>query len=289
MKKIGIIGVGSIGSMITRRLLSSGKVPPNFLHITDRNKAKIAEIRESWPDILIEEDATDLATNTETILIAVPPLELPNVVKQIQLVSLANKHIISFVGLVPIAELISVLSSAQVTRAIPSIPSEAGHGILLLHHSGNVTPENREFSVNLFEPLGRVELLTNEKLSGTLGSLTASAPGVVAAIFDEFVNAAVAKSGVSIEQARSVFLYTIQGIVETLAMQDNDFQKLIDRVATHGGLTEEGVAVVRRELPGVLCSIRSAMRNRKDMIDTQIASQFEELRHTNSETKTGGN
>ena len=58
-------------------------------------------------------------------------------------------------------------------------------------------------------------------------------------------------SGLDRSDAEEIVVRTVYGTAKLLLNGDLDFQKLIDRVATKGGITEEGVKVLETGLPSL--------------------------------------
>jgi pyrroline-5-carboxylate reductase len=74
MNKIGFIGFGSTGSMLIKAFIEYRQVRQEQIVVTRKDKSRLDEIKKTWPEISIAQDAVEVVRNAEYIFICVKPL-----------------------------------------------------------------------------------------------------------------------------------------------------------------------------------------------------------------------
>jgi pyrroline-5-carboxylate reductase len=92
-------------------------------------------------------------------------------------------------------------------------------------------------------------------------------------MMQEFAFSAVRKEGVSPALAAYLVQQTLIGTAWLLDRDDMGFDELIGRVATKGGITEEGVTVLRNRLPVVYQELLDATHKKHEVLIKKIAEQ----------------
>lgn len=84
MNKIGFIGFGSMGSMLIKGLIKSGQVRQEQIIVTRKDKSRLDEIKNTWPEISITQEIMEVIKKAEYIFICVKPLEYKNILNEIK-------------------------------------------------------------------------------------------------------------------------------------------------------------------------------------------------------------
>ena len=66
---------------------------------------------------------------------------------------------------------------------------------------------------------------------------------------------------------------TLAGTTELLARDGCSFEAIIEEVATKGGITEEGVKVIDREIPSMYDHLLDATRAKRKLVIENIKNQ----------------
>jgi pyrroline-5-carboxylate reductase len=177
----------------------------------------------------------------------------------------SDKLVVSVAGDVTLEKL-QALSPARVARAFPSMASQKLQGVTLLAFGDNTTAEDRGLIADLFHAIGHIAT-AEERDFAVLGDLTSCAPGYFAALMREFALAAERK-GIKPELAERLVKQTLLGTA--MLLEEESFAGLISSVATVGGITEEGVKVIRREAPGMFDQLFLATEARHDQVRRKI-------------------
>lgn len=247
IKKVGFIGYGSMGSVLANGFLESGIISPEQTIISNRTIIKIECLYKLWSGITLTTDNRKVAGESDVLFICVRPLDLLPVIQEIRSDLKNSTHLVSIAACVTLNDIES-LFSGEVTKVIPSLTSEVKEGISLVCHNLKVAQENKNYLEML---LGRISKVVRIKESDfeVAADLTSCAPGMIAAIFDNFVQAGIRHSDIPPEVACQMAVSTLFGTAKIMAEKGIGFSEMIKRVATKGGITEEGVNVLNQHLP----------------------------------------
>lgn len=245
MAKIGVIGTGNMGGMLIRKFVETGTFPTGDLVASNRSIDKAKAIAAAT-GIEIAKNNIDLATASDVTFICVRPLEVKPLLKELEGELTADKLVVSIASDVTIGD-ISSLCDARVVRFIPSVTSECAKGVSLVAFGDRSTKADRRL---VLSALGSISLPveTEEKNFEILADLTSCAPAFISSLMHEFALSAAKKENIPPEFAKLLVIETLAGTAELLKTVDS-FEEVVRRVATKGGITEEGVKVIRNAAP----------------------------------------
>jgi pyrroline-5-carboxylate reductase len=243
--KIGIIGLGSMGQMLVNALCKSEAVPPQDLIVFNRTREK-AERLQSKYNVEIATSAQEVCERSDLFFVCTKPLDILPLLKELTIP--ATTHVISVAAGVGIEDLESV-HTGPVSKVIPTVTSQELSGVSLFTCSSRLFVEQKQQLIALLASIGVAQEISEEEIE-TATILTSSGPGLLAGIMESFAQAAVRKTpGLSIDTARSMLVETMLGTAKLLQQEQLGFDQLIERVATKGGITEEGLRVLDKRLP----------------------------------------
>lgn len=226
MVKIGVIGVGKLGTAILRGLINSG-ISPIDLFAYDLSPSSIERAEELGVNVC--DSYSDVVTEAEVLIISVKPNDMTNVLSVLRELPLDGKFIVSTAAFIPLRYIEKWLDVKNVYRSMPNIAVEANAGFIAL------SPPSRRSALieDIFSRLGDIEWV-NERVLDLLTILSASTPAVVAELLDAFVLASL-RAGVPLDVASRAASKVFIGVGK-LAERKN----LIDirnSVITPGGTT----------------------------------------------------
>jgi len=273
LNKIGFIGYGSMGSMLIRGFIETGQVRQEQIVVTRKDKSRLVEIKETWPEICIAQDAVEVIKNAECIFICVKPLEYTNILKEIKPFVYPHHHIVSITGTVAIKNIEKIVDCG-ITKVMPTIVSEAKEGISLVCHNSKVTEEASRRIESLFGNISKVWRI-DEKDFEFASEFTSCGPGLIAAVFKELVDAGLRHNdSFNNDQLTEMVLQTLYGTAKLMLEKKMDFRDVILRVATKGGITEEGVKVIEKSLPQVFNEMIDKCMNKRIAVGEKISDDF---------------
>jgi len=269
MARIGFIGTGSMGSMLIRKFVETGAFPAGDVVASNRSFDKVRAIA-TGTGIGIAGSNLDLAAASDVIFICVRPLEVKDLLKELKGVLTADKLVVSIAADVTICD-ISALCDARVARVIPSVTSECSRGVSLVAFGDNSTEADRSLVLSALGSIGRpVEI--EERYFELLADLTSCAPAFISSMMHEFALSAVRREGISPKLAELLVIETLAGTAELLKTV-NSFEEVVTRVATKGGITEEGVKVIRRAAPSMYDDLLEVTLAKHSLVKEKIRNQ----------------
>lgn len=240
---VGIIGYGSMGKMLADKFALRGET----VYVSTRTREKL----ESAPAALhVCGSNTEAAYASEIVFVCVRPVDLLEVIKEIDEVVSEDSLIVSLNGSVSF-ETISKVTSKKAAKVIPSVTAEIDRSQTLVTYNASVTEEDKEKIKNLLGVIGNViELPENEMGMGS--ELVSCMPGFIASMFDVVCESAKKHTSIPEEQIVNMVLNTMSATGDLMLQKDMSFKDVVGRVATKGGITEVGTKVVYEELPDTM-------------------------------------
>jgi pyrroline-5-carboxylate reductase len=272
MTRYGFIGTGSMGSMLIRHFIRTGVAAPQDIAACSKTGVS-ARALATGTGISVKDSCRDVTQGADVLFICVRPLDVHAVLAEIRDVLSKETLLVSIAGCVTLADLAAwSVPGARCVKIIPSVTAEEHSGISLVAWGSWVTPQDKELVFSLFSAIGTpVEI--EEKHIEVYSDLTSCAPALFAAMMQEYADAAVRKEGIPPALAEYLVRHTLIGNAWLLASKDTGFDTIISRVATRGGITEEGVKVLRSRLPSVYDELLDATLAKHELVKQAIARQ----------------
>ncbi|MCY8547788.1 pyrroline-5-carboxylate reductase ProG [Bacillus vallismortis] len=271
MEQIGLIGYGSMADMIARQLLKHGQIKENELFIETRTKGeRLKALISDYPHVSVD-SLENWADACRLILTCVPPLNIIETMRRLHPYVNRSTHIVSIAAGVPL-RLLEAETEAGISRVIPAITSEAEAGISLVVHSEALTADQKERLNERLSVFSRVREI-NESNIDAASNLTSSAPGFIAAIFEELALSAVRNSTLSKEEAFDFLIHSLYGTGKLLIEKKVSFEETLERVATKGGITGEGAEVIRASVPDVFDEMFERTLKKYELLTEQAEKQ----------------
>lgn len=269
MTTIGFIGTGSMGGMLIRKFIETGTFQASNIVASNRSFDKAFTLAAAT-GINIKTTNIEVAAASNIIFICVKPLDVKSLLNELKDVLTPDKLLISIASDITIDD-ITALCSARVVRIIPSITLECSKGVSLVSFCDNVTEDDKNLILSAFGRISRpVEI--DEKNFELLAELTSCAPAFISSMMHEFARSAIRREGISQEVAELLVMETLAGTAELLKSFCS-FDEVISRVATKGGITEEGVKVIRNVIPSMYDDILEATLSKHDLVKEKIKEQ----------------
>ncbi len=274
MENIGFIGFGSIGSMLVTSFIKKKIFNPNHVYISEPGKEKTSWIKAKFPGVHLVENI-ELAQKCDCIFICVKPADTKDVFLEI-VNDLNNEvHLISIAAGVTISSMEKIFRG-KITRAIPSYTSEVFEGVTLVCHNSVVSYAESAKIEKIFNGISTVKRIKESDFE-LATDLTSCGPGWIAHIFDEFVNAALRQGKIPKEDAEEMVIMTLFGTAKLLYDKKIGFNEVVQRVATKGGITEEGISIFKQHLPALFDEVISRtlkkLDHTRDLMEKEFSSK----------------
>lgn len=270
---VGIIGFGSMGRMMAEKFAASGLVSKNSLLLASRSPEKLQDAKK-WATVAGSN--SELAAFSDIVFLCLRPFDLKGVLEEIRDVLRPETLVVSLNGSVSFANLEKSLTGGarRLAKVIPSVTAEVDRSQTLVCYNDNVTTEDKGNLKRLLACMGDIiELPENEMGMGS--ELVSCMPGFIASIFDVLVKAAEEHTKIPHDQVVRMVLQTMIATGELMLKKDMSFEDVVTRVATPGGITEEGTKVVYENFPETARVLFEKTLQKRKMTAEKAEAQFE--------------
>lgn len=259
-----MIGCGRIGYALADGLLSARAVTPRQLLLSPRSIDRTAELSQRYTQVRIARGNRDVARESDCLLLCVRPHEVLPVLSELDADLRADVHLVSTVAGVSLDTLFRA-TAHKVSRLMPSVTVRTHTAVSLVCHHVLVGADDAAFLRTILEPVSEVMMISEDEFPDVT-NLTSCAPAFVAAACQELAKMAVRNGGVSLAEAERMVRVTLYGAAKLLHEHGSGYEAMIDQVATRGGVTEEGIRVLRDELPLLLEKVFDVTESRTERL-----------------------
>ncbi len=283
---VGIIGFGSMGKMLAEKFSASGLVDRESLLLSSRSPEKMKDAKK-WATLC--KSNTELAASSDIVFLCLRPFDLKGVLEEIRDSLKEDALLVSLNGSVSFKNLEKSLSDAsyeaeeasgknpaphKIAKVIPSVTAEVDRSQTLICYNDHVTSSDKGNLKRLLICMGNVIELPEEEL-GMGSELVSCMPGFIASVFDVIVKASEEHTKIPHDQVVRMVLQTMIATGELMLSKDMSFEDVVTRVATPGGITEEGTKVVYEQFPKTAQVLFEKTLLKRKLTAEKAQAQFE--------------
>ncbi len=273
---IGIIGTGSMGTVLLESFIESKAVAEQQLLITNRTIDKAEKFKEQYPDITIANDSVAVANGADILFLCIKPLHIPAVLRQLSPVCHPDKLLISITSPISVEQL-EAMVDCKVARAIPSILNRAMTGSSLLSFGERCSQSDRHKVTELMATISQ-PLVIEEDITRVSSDIVSCGPAFFSYLMQQFIDGAVRQTKISKDDATTLATNMMIGMGKLLEKGYYTLPTLQQRVCVPGGITGEGIKVLQEEVGPMF-----------DLLFQQTQAKYEEekekIAHTFSENR----
>jgi len=274
--EFGFIGFGSMANLLIRCLIEYSKIEPHDICITRKDKSRLNEITYAFSGVNVFENCSDIVKNSRIIFLCVRPSEIKGVLLELAPHITSDTHVISLAGTVSMDNLQSIVHG-KTSKLMPTITSEIGSGITLICHNEHVTDKDAAYIEEKLSPLSKIMCVADKDI-GFAAELTSCAPGFIASMFSIFSDVALNHTAsFTLEDITQMIVHTLYATSKLLHITEMSFEQIISRVATTGGITQEGVAVLDSDLPFVFEKVFQKTLDKRKVTEATINKDFQNI------------
>jgi pyrroline-5-carboxylate reductase len=233
MMQIIIIGCGNMGQALAQRLS-----PTNQLFFYDHNEEK-AEFLEQQGFGKACKNLVETLRSSEIILLAVKPQNLKQLAEWIKEELEDNQMIVSLLAGTNRETLKASFPAGKIVRMMPNLPLAYGEGVIGLSLSEKLERKDKEQLKKVFEPLGKVYWLGEEKMDA-LTALAGSGPAFFFSMVEAMIDAGIAM-GFSASDAQDLIYQMLRGSLILLEQTAKHPGELRWQIASPQGTTIAGL------------------------------------------------
>lgn len=241
--KLGFIGMGNMAGAILLGGLSKGYLKDSDIVVYDINPNQYHKLDDY--NCIIANDLKDLVQQSDMVMLAVKPIFVDNVLKEVR-EELRGKSLISIVlGYNHQKCLETFYEDTRHVSVMPNTPALVGEGMTLIEQVHTLTDEEFDFVKGLFDSVGEVEVLPSYVMSAA-GSLSGCGPAFIYMVIEALADGAV-MGGVPRALAYKLAGQTVLGAGKMVLDTQIHPGILKDNVCSPGGVTIKGVAALEEE------------------------------------------
>lgn len=237
MYKLGIIGLGKMGSSILSGIIKSSIYNKNEILLFDINEnIKTTLLNDGF---LFSDNEEQLLENVEMVIIAIKP-QMFNVLKQLKFTN-SNLVVISIAAGKTISNLKEIFGNNKYIRVMPNTPALISSGATAIARDENVDEDTFNKVKKIFESIGIVEEISENKMNEII-PVNGSMPAYLYYFVKAFIDAAV-EEGIDYEVAKRLACESVIGSSKMILETNKSIDELIKDVCSPGGATLEGLYV----------------------------------------------
>jgi len=241
MPPLGFIGAGNMAEAIITGVLRKRMFAPGDIIAFDINPQRMDDMagrfgirRASRPE--------DVVQAAGAVILAVKPGTVQAVVRPLKGL-VRDKLLISIAAGVGIESILSLTSpEARVIRVMPNTPALVMEGVSCLACSTTCRDEDRKLALEIFGGIG-ICLELEERLIDAVTGLSGSGPAYVFLFIEALADGGV-RAGLPRDVALKLAAATVKGAAALVLTTGKHPGDLKDMVASPGGTTIEGLAVL---------------------------------------------
>ena len=248
-----LVGCGNMGRALLDGWLAAGALRPGDVTVADPLAQAPAGVRR-----VAEVPQSDF----DLVVLAIKPQQFAQAVSTLRAAT-DGALVLSILAGVETRQLVAALPGARVARIMANLAAAFGRSPVALFAGRGLTRADRDTLDRLGGALGPVAWLEDENLLHAVTALGGSGPGFVYRLLEAFARGG-AELGLEAEQAAAMALAMVRGAAELAARSGEDFSALAARVASPGGTTQAGLAVLDRGADRLIAETLRAARDRSE-------------------------
>jgi pyrroline-5-carboxylate reductase len=237
--KLGVIGVGNMGSAIIRGLLSHGVYEARQVYVFDADPVKAEPFGKEG--LHVADSVDEIGETSDTVIIAVKPATVGEVLAELGQAPVTTLMISVAAGITT-KTIEAMLPEHPVVRVMPNTPCMVGAGASGVTRGTNARDEHVRRALDIMGALGyAVEV--PESLMDAVTGLSASGPAYVAVMIDALMQGGV-RMGIPRPVALHLAAQTVFGAAKMILDRNLEPSALRDMVTSPGGTTAEGLVAL---------------------------------------------
>lgn len=246
---VGFIGTGSMGHLLIEAFLRSHVLDASHIFAHNRTTEKVHQLAERFPGLRVAYSNKEIAEQCDLIFLCVRPLSFCEVINAIKPYLHSEQIVVSITSPVMLSQLEAELP-CKAAKIIPSITNYANSGVTLCMYGTRINETDRTTLESLMKAISRPYVI-QEQHTRISSDLSSCGPAFFALLLRHFIEAAVDVTNIPYEQANLLACEMLLGTGKLLTEGGMTPAMLEQRVAVPGGITEEGLQLMTKELDGM--------------------------------------
>lgn len=254
-KKIGFIGCGNMGGAMVGGLINSGFQKPEDIIISTRTEESASNLKENL-EVNTTVDNKVVAKEADILFLAVKPNMYKKVIEEVRSYISKDKLVVTIAAGITISDMEEWLGEGyKIVRTMPNTPALVGEAMSAVCPNGNISKEELDYIINIFESFGECVELEEKDFHGFI-ALCGSSPAYVFMFIEAMADGAV-KLGIPRAKAYKMASQSLLGSSKMVLETGKHPGELKDMVCSRGGTTIDAVAELEKQ--GLRTAVIEAM------------------------------
>ena len=236
--KITFVGGGAMGEAMVKCLLTRKIAEPRDVTVSDISPVRRELLSRDY-GVGASADNGETVRNTDLIILAVKPQNLPQVMDEIKGLE-PEQVVLSIVAGANLSTLGRGLNHPSVVRAMPNMPAQIGEGMTIWTATTETDQRQKRVAQTVLSALGKEIYVTDEKYLDMATALSGSGPAYVFLFIEALIDAGV-HIGLPRDMAQSLVIQTVLGSTHTVEKTGKHPADLRNMVTSPGGTTTEAL------------------------------------------------
>jgi len=275
MKKIAIVGAGSMAEAFISGILENGLIDRKKVWVTNsKNEERLAKLSEQY-GINRTYDLHELFGGADIVILAMKPKDAATAIQYIRGHLTEQMLVVSVLAGVSMNSIeLLAKTPLAVVRAMPNTSATVGKSATAIAVNERVTPQQIEKAKELFQTVGLTTFVKEEQLDAVTG-LSGSGPAYIYYLIEAMENSAV-EIGLDKQVAQELIVQTLIGAAEMVKASIKPPAQLRKDVTSPGGTTEAGIKILEENgvQQAFIACIKAAAAQSKKM-GSALCSQLE--------------
>ena len=274
MRKIAIVGAGSMAEAFISGILENGLIDRQNVWVTNNSNEKRLEGLKERYGIRSTYDLNTLFEGADIVMLAMKPKDANSAIDTIREHLSEQMLVVSVLAGVSMNTIETLArKSLSIARAMPNTSAAVGKSATAIAVNRRVSDDQLETTKKLFRTVGLARFVEEEQLDAVTG-LSGSGPAYIYYLIEAMENSAV-EIGLDKEMAKELIVQTLIGAAEMVRNSSKSSEQLRRDVTSPGGTTEAGIRILEenRVQQAFISCIQAATAQSKKMGNT-LCSQL---------------
>ncbi|RLQ98155.1 late competence protein ComER [Falsibacillus albus] len=270
--KIGMIGTGNMGSILTEAFIEGKAISPSAIIATNRTLEKAQRLQKKFNELQVTASIAETIKNADLIFICVKPHDIYPLLDKYSSSFSEEKCLVSITSPVSVGQLESKVNCSCV-RAIPSITNRALAGVSLITYGNKCEGRWKEYIFNLFSFISK-PIIIEDNITRVSSDIVSCGPAFFSYLTQRFIDGAVNETEIDRETATTLAGEMLVGLGELLKKGFYTLPTLQEKVCVKGGITGEGIKILEYGIDDVFEKLFQATHDKFKEDLERVYNQF---------------
>jgi pyrroline-5-carboxylate reductase len=241
--KIAFVGAGSMSEAIIRGLIQTKVADPQHIYVMNRSdQDRLVFLRSEYGLQATSDPITKEAylRQADVVVLCMKPKDVVTAFEDLKPLLNENQLLVSVIAGLSIAKIEVLLDSNMgIVRTMPNTSSTIGLGATGMSFSANVNDTFKQLATQMFEAVGIVSIVEEEKLE-ILTGVSGSGPAYVYYFMEAMIKAGI-EGGLTEDDSRQLTLQTVLGAAHMVQHTQEDPAELRRKVTSPNGATQASI------------------------------------------------